>query len=573
MGQALHKRYKTSGKLDDLEGALHNHQIILDHTLTEDPSRSQCLQRLAVALGDRYLKLGDERDLQNALHKFQEAVDLLPEGHPDRLRYLRNLAVAFTLRYQSFGDLKDLDSAQRSHEAIVEMTAEAPLQNLALRDRYQRLGDLVDLESAVQIFQAAVATSSQGHSDKAAYMQTLAVVFSHRYQRLGDSRDLEAALQNEQQAVDLTPEGHPVILIRLQHLAASFQLRYQRFRDPKDLEAALQIYKEVVRVTVPGHPEKAGRLQGLAECYAHCYQRLQQPEDLHAVHMHYKASLDTPTSTPEQSWRAALNWAAFAEKFQPAESIIAYSSGFRILPEILWVGHTIPVRQNAIRRLGIEQVTSDVAKTCINLFDLRSAVEIMEQGLATTFQQILQLKTDVQGLDRDQAVAFGKLSYELYNSPSGDLRELAEKRDKLLVNIRKQPGLEYFLLPKPYSALQHAAQLGPITILNSHKAGCDGILVIHSATEPLHITFPDVTLEALQSQQNMLRRLLRRCNVRIRGESESTRLFGRQEDFASETTSKCFANMLAWIWTHIVEPVYLVLKSVSDQVFADRFEH
>jgi hypothetical protein len=61
----------------------------------------------------------------------------------------------------------------------------------------------------------------------------------------------------------------------------------------------------------------------------------------------------------------------------------------------------------------------------------------------------------------------------------------------------------------------------------------------------------------------MLQELLDRCNVRNRGQSASSRLFGQREDVSKKPTQECFEDMLNWLWTHVVSPVYQVLKSVS----------
>ncbi|KAJ7940149.1 CHAT domain-containing protein, partial [Mycena leptocephala] len=117
---------------------------------------------------------------------------------------------------------------------------------------------------------------------------------------------------------------------------------------------------------------------------------------------------------------------------------------------------------------------------------------------------------------------------------------------------------------KPYTILRQAAQLGPIVILNSHADGCDGIIMLSSSPVPVHVPLPTVTLEHLKIQQILLRNLLGRCNVRVRDQSVSTRLFAHRESFTLKGTQECFKEMLAWLWRHIAFPVYNVLKSVSD---------
>lgn len=105
-------------------------------------------------------------------------------------------------------------------------------------------------------------------------------------------------------------------------------------------------------------------------------------------------------------------------------------------------------------------------------------------------------------------------------------------------------------------------------ILNSHEDSCDGLIILPSIPKPIHVSFPKVTLELLKSQQAMLKELLGRCSVRVRGESASTRLFGHKEVFGAKTTKECFEDLLAWLLTHIACPVYQVLESVSGHIIS-----
>jgi hypothetical protein len=196
--------------------------------------------------------------------------------------------------------------------------------------------------------------------------------------------------------------------------------------------------------------------------------------------------------------------------------------------------------------------------------NLISAVEIMEQGLATVFQQMLQLKSDVDYLPPAQAKLFKRLSSQLYTKTFTDLMKIVNDRNDLLQKIRTQPGLEYFLLPKSYHALCQASHGGPIVILNSHKYHCDGIIILNPISEPVHVALPNVTIDFVKSQRTMLKQLLGRCNVRNRGESEATRLFGQREQFSSKTSEECFADLLSWLWNYVVHPVYAVLEVVRN---------
>jgi hypothetical protein len=366
--------------------------------------------------------------------------------------------------------------------------------------------------------------------------------------------------------VDLTPEGHLYRAGYLESLGVSLTDRYQRLGDLNDLDAAVQRKQESVDLTPEDHPDRAQRLQNLAVSLTYKYQKLGRQEDLEVIHSHYTDSFKEGTSNPEYAWDAALTWASFCEEFHLSSCLTAYTAAFHLLPEILWIGNSINVRHNAIHRLEIGEATSSATKTCINFSNLSLAVEIMEQGLGITFQQMLQLRTDLDGLAPDQANKLKILSSELYSGVSHNPRHVAIKRQDLLKDIRAQPGLEYFLLPKPYKTLCHASQGGPVVMLNSHQEHCDGIILLNPTSDPVHVPLPNVTIDQLKSQQKALRELLGRCNVRTRGESESTRLFGHRELFGLKPSEESFAELLTWLYVHVVAPVYQVLELVSIQL-------
>ncbi|KAJ7807941.1 CHAT domain-containing protein, partial [Mycena leptocephala] len=117
------------------------------------------------------------------------------------------------------------------------------------------------------------------------------------------------------------------------------------------------------------------------------------------------------------------------------------------------------------------------------------------------------------------------------------------------------------LHPKSYDVLRHAAQGGPVIILTSHRAHCDAVILCNPTSDPVHVPLPTVTLDLLKSQRDMLKSLLRYCNVRNRSQSSSSRLFAWCEQFAHKSTQECFQDLLNWLWINVVTPVYDGLKA------------
>ncbi|KAJ6555659.1 CHAT domain-containing protein, partial [Mycena vulgaris] len=600
----LLERYHQAGDLKDLEAALQKYQDTVKVSPEGNSAVAGLIENIGLCLRHRYLRLGDLNDLDAALQKYQKAVELSPEGDLNLAGLIGNIGLCFRYRYLRHGHLKDLEAAFQKFQEAVELSPEenhvvkglsqeagtlvcyrdrylhlgdlkdlqAAFQNiqeavrlsskgnpilarlrgdigLCFRDRYLRLGDLKDLEAALQNFQDTLYLIPHRHPDRARCLQNLGICFLDRFRRAGHLKDLEAALQTSRDAVDLTPEGHPDLARLLQNLGNCFMARYHRLGDLKDLGIAQQQYLQATTLALDGH-SSAEILQDFAMSFVDRYHRLGGVNNIDEAYHNYMLSFDTSSSRPESSWKAALDWASFAEECgASSQCSYAYSTAFSFLPRMIWICHSIPLRHAALSRLGIKKATSNAIRVCTNGSDVHSAVEIMEQGMATVFQQTLELKADVDELPCDQANDFRRLSFKLYGEASTDTTEILKivnQRNELLAKIRQQPGQAEFLFPRSYETLRQVSKGGPIVILNSNIDGCDGILIPDPASEPVHIPLPE---------------LLSRCSLRVRAESMSTRLFGQRENFTSKTTEECFTELLSWLWMNVVSPVYCILET------------
>ncbi|KAJ7277765.1 CHAT domain-containing protein, partial [Mycena rebaudengoi] len=543
----------------ELEAALQNDQAAVEQTPEGHPDLPRHLQSLAESFTDRYQRSGDLKDLEAALQNNQAAVAQTPEGHPNLAGHLRSLAGSFTDRYQRSGDVKDLEAALQNDQAAVEHTPEGHpnmagrLQGLAasFMVRYRRSGDIKDLEAAVQHNHAAVEQTPEGHPELAGRLQNLAASFADQYQRSGDVKHLEAALENNQAAVEQTPKGHPALAGRLRNLAASFTDQYQRSGNVMDLEASLQNNQAAVEQTPEGHPNLSGRLQSLAASFTDRYQRSGDVKDLEAaLQNNQAASFQSHTSDPLNSWHSALKWASLAKPHRQSDTSKAYSAAFNLLPEILWIGTSVSVRQDVNMRINVSQATSDAIAACIDSSNLPLAVELLEQGLGTTFQQLLQLKTNFDFLPQMEADKLKLLSIDLYSGTAQHPQRVAAERNTLIYQIRSRPGLENFLQPRPYRDLCQASQHGPIVVLNSHHDHCDSIILLNPTSGPLHLALPSVSVHHLKAQKSLLRALIKGRNVRSR-ELPQARLRMYQEGIEVGMD-----GYLSWVWTCIVQPIY-----------------
>ncbi|KAJ6558753.1 CHAT domain-containing protein [Mycena vulgaris] len=518
LARCFRMQYLISGNLKDLEGALQTRRKAVQFTPTDHPDLPGNLQSLSVSLYDRYQRFGDLKDLEDALENDQQTIHLTPEGHPDLPGYLQSLAISFTVRYRRSNKVNDLEAAIQNNEAAVAQTPDSHphlpirIQSLgtSIIRRYRRSNSVNDLEAAVKHFQKAVSLTENGHPDLPQQLLSLAAAFTDRYHRLGNVDDLETALKNDTAAIDLIPEGHPDLSRGLQNLAMSFTEKYDRLHDLKDLEAAFESYSAAFRI---------------------------------------------PSIYPVESWMAALRWAALAKLHKPTDCLKAYPAAFELLSQVLWIGNSLAVRQDAMRRINITEAMSRAISACVELSELQFAVVLLEQGLATMFQQLLQLKTTVDILPQAEADKLQLLSAQLYSGTSDDPKRIAAERNELLEKIREHPGLEKFLRPKSFKDLCQAAVDGPVIILNSHSDHCDGIIILDTVSPPVRVLLPAVTTQALEQQQEILQEVIHGRNMRG-CEVEGVRLYGRREPSKFN-----FETLLTWLQSSIIEPVYQTLKS------------
>ncbi|KAJ6580427.1 CHAT domain-containing protein, partial [Mycena vulgaris] len=601
LGASFQDRFKLLGNLEDLAAALNTFQEVVDLS-PEGLERAERLQRLAACLTDRYQRLGDVEDAKAALRNKQEALALTEKG-PDRAGSFQNVAVSFLKLYERLEDPAHLEAALQHAQAAVALPLEGHIHRagyietlaICFTYRYQISGDLKDLNEALQHHKCAVSLCPEGYGGptqscappkitctaNATYRAQLGSHHQSLKSRPG-SPDLSevpalgivatsSALPRRSRPLPphrspefdeviecswTAIEGHPDRAEYLHGLAISLSYR------PEDLEDSLKNHQLAVDLTQEGDPERADRLQNLAETLVYRYKRSRQHEDLEAIRKNYGDSFNIPTSTPERSWTAALNWASFSEEFQPSDCPAAFFAALNLLPDIAWIGHNIPTRHDAIRRLHIGNTTSAAIRVCIQHRYITSAVEIIEQSLAIIFQQTSQLKTDAS-IPQLLAAQFRQYSSELYSGVASSPGDVAIARNKLLEDIRREKGYEYFLRPRPYNVLCEASIGGPIVILNSDLEFCDAIIIPTSTSGPFHIQLPNVTLQQLKLLQGNMKDLLRQSNIRTRGESEASRLFGRKKRFTSKTTEEDFKDILSWLWTHIV--VHFSISYLSPQ--------
>ncbi|KAJ7636413.1 CHAT domain-containing protein [Roridomyces roridus] len=613
------EQYRRSGDTALLQDALNTKLHALSLTPKNAPGLPERLKNVAVSYLDRYIALGDLDDLEASVSKAQEAVSVAQEQGTVYADDVQQLAISLSTRYRRFGNLQDLEEAISNEEKVVAMVSEDDsrlpgfLNNLTttLMTRFKRLGNMQDLEDALHHNSKAIDLAQTGDPRLAHYNHVHALCHLEKYWKFGSEQMLNDGMQYFQLAVELTPPDNPKLAELYRNYSAALRDRFlktgrisdvyealdkidaaakltpeqhldrpgilcnlarvrmtiyhmQRIAlsklDEHQLNSAIEHDCEAVKLSPPGDPERPQFLQSLANHLSDRYKALQRQEDIEEALVNYRSSFKTFTSSPIDSWKSGLEWAELARIHAPPEALEAYRATFNLLPEILWLGSPLKVRQEHMTQIEIAKASGSAVRACITQSELTLAIELLEQGLATIFQQMLQLKTDFDTLPAGDAQRLRQFSSLLYEGKSTNPLAIAADRNSLLLEIRKRPGFESFLLSKPYAELCMASTNGPIVILTSHAQSCDAIIMLNPTSDPVHVSLPDATVKQLEHHRSALQQVLVRCNSRTR-QSESSRLFGALEWTLKAPVKECFQNLLDFLRNNVVQPIYDVLQS------------
>ncbi|KAJ7074705.1 CHAT domain-containing protein [Mycena amicta] len=498
--------YEVHSLLGDLDTAVNWAKVSLELTPSDHPARSSRLSTLVMLLGHRY---DASADLKYLKARIVYAVELGGDDAAGKIwsiNQLQSLASTHSERYQRFRNQEDLHTALKLRETALGLAMEPDTDSqtdlkaqcfeklgLSYGEKYRALNTGEDLELGIKCNLLAVELTPQDSPMRAPRLINLASSYNDRYRKYGGLKDLEAGLEHSRTALNLIPKTDQDRVACLQNLAAAHSDRYRKLGTLENLDMAIQCMREAAEMAPDLSPKKSQCLQNLAVAYTDRYHLLQQPEDLQRIHDCYGALFNLTTTSPQDSWQSALVWAAVSLRYnQIKHAVEALQCAFHLLPEILWMGNTIPTRYEALGRLNIVQAASAAARLSISLVELPTAIELLEQGLGTIYQQMFQLRTNIDVVPEEYAESFRTLSEELYTQGSDHSLSVISERNELLEKIRMQPGLERFLLPMLYEDLSQASQGGPVVMLNSHDFGCDAIMILNPGKVPKRVAFSNL---------------------------------------------------------------------------------
>ncbi|KAH9973624.1 hypothetical protein BJV74DRAFT_195586 [Russula compacta] len=167
-----------------------------------------------------------------------------------------------------------------------------------------------------------------------------------------------------------------------------------------------------------------------------------------------------------------------------------------------------------------EKLPLDYASYLVQISQLKQAIETLEQGRGLLWSEMRGLRASIDQLravnlplaekfaavnrDLEAVTISGSPVIWMEDGPAGGheamdpvgrlvvkQRKLVEERDRLISQIRAQPGFDTFLIPPSFDTLRSAAAYGPVILINHSEWRSDIIILLHDSPPSLILTSDD----------------------------------------------------------------------------------
>ena len=444
----------------------------------------------------------------------------------------------------------------------------ARLSNLgaALRTRFERAESVADLDRAISVCEEALAATPRDHPYRARRLSNLGAALQTRFERAGSMADLDRAITVGEEALAATPSDHPKRALYLSNLGVALHARCERVESVADLDRAISVCEEALAAIPSDHPDQAIYLSNLGYVLRTRYERVGGQHDCKRAVAVFRAAARLVVARPDLRAESARQWGRLAAVEGDWELAmeglgVAVELGTFVVPRSLG-------RADQEYRLGaMSGLGEEAAAVAVQAGQVETAVELFEHGRGVLFAQVLDSRSDLSHLQDthpEVAAEFVRLRDELDRLAQPDAtlsartevdpvgvawreadrrREAASEFDQLVVQIRRLPGFERFLLPLPVADLLPAAAGGPLVLINLAELRSDALILTSIGVDALPL--PELTPAAVADQVNAFLAALAEAQAPDPGFDAARRDAAEQQ----------LADVLEWLWDEITGPV------------------
>jgi tetratricopeptide (TPR) repeat protein len=456
-------------------------------------------------LGRQSRVTGDLNLLEDAIELTREAIALCPSKHRAYPVHVSGLMFLLGTHFESTGRIECLDEIiSFAHlDSVIKSPWLACNIATAMRDRAQlaSVGTAITLlQRAIRILRARSQPSANLFPhEKAAICHELGAVYDLQAE-LGIGIDHESRLQLARDAVEMgrdSFEGRTEATIGL--VRALLHRASHAFNESLAEEAEDLIRDELKDDQLLDHLRASlTALQAELVVVRSGIQAI--PIDLAVAWQMFETIMTDTSARPRDRLRIAIRWATLAESIDAKSALLAYRRAVDVLPQVGYIGEDLIGRSQALREA--RDLAPRTASFALGAGEVKKAIELLEHSRGVLWQQSLYLRPPLHLLPPHLVPQFAEVSKTLDSSETNaaERRQAAERFQSIVLEIRRQPGYENFLLPRTYDQLVGQLPEGYAVWLIPHKSHCDIIIINSRArTQPIHFRHGDLNLDRLQA--------------------------------------------------------------------------
>jgi tetratricopeptide (TPR) repeat protein len=530
---------------------------------------SDALQRpgLGVALTYRYEQMGHAADLDEAVELLRAAGHGIAADSPERALILANLGGTLHTRFELTGSRTDLDQAVAAYrEAIETAPGDSPQRSMSRADlgnvlasRFQLTGDRADLDEAVAGLRAAESAAAPGSISRPVIATNLGKALFSRCKNFGQQTDLDGAIDAARTAVDSIPSAQTR---RARYRAALGDLlaaRAEHYGDRADLDAGVAELHAAVEGTPRGDPLTASYLADLGTALLARSRSSGSATDRVEALRALRSAAEAETSPARVRVGAARRWGNLAaEDGDLDEALAGMEAAVHLLPLLAWRGISRADQERFLSEMT--GLASDAAAVAIAVGRTTLGVELLEQGRAVLWSQLLDTRTDLTELrsarpDLANRLTEVRAALDLhadhdFAGPKGpaepDRTPLAREWDELVAEVRRLAGFERFLRPRRFEELAQVAIDGPVVIVNVSDLRSDALVI--TSGDAHVVPLPGLTADELSDRVNHVPAIFAQPPANLAG---------------IVAMHQTITRTLEWLWPAVTGPVLNAIGSAD----------
>jgi tetratricopeptide (TPR) repeat protein len=549
VGTTLVASFGRDGDVEKLDAAV---QLLYEaaEALTAGRESRLALCRLGVALRLRFDEDGDPEDLRYAVDVLCRAAGDAPRREGILATLLFHLAGAAAEHFDCTTDRSALDQAVEVFDRLVDRLRADDRQLASvllcggelLRRRFSVTRDGRNLDAAVDFAERAASCGNAPTEDRCCALRTLVACLLRRFDHVGSADDLARAAAALDELDGLAPADGPVRLgCRMQRGQLALR-EHEQSRTKAALNTAITTYQRVLAAMPEEDPERAAVSIELANAL----QRQSKQNRRRSYRLSYtvlRAAAELRTAPATTRLRAAtMAGYLAAETSRWEDAATMFKAAMALLPLVTRFGPA----PDAAQQYELTTLVSDMVACAVHDGTPKQAVELLEHGRNLLLAQAL-------GTGDEQAALVGEfpalaanlrrvrqlldylpdnlLGAAVRRKPLHRQRQLAERWEALVADVRRRSGFGQYLEPTAFEQLSAAAAEGPVVLVNVSAYGSHALLV--TAGEAVGLTLP---------------------NLDVRSTAKHTRLLLEASSAAD------VREVLDWVWHSVAEPVFNVLS-------------